>query len=132
MTDPIADMLTRIRNASRVRKQEVFIPFSKIKLSIAKILKKEGFIEGYDELKPDALNKFGGISVLLKYNNNTSAIDTIKRVSKPGRRVYVAKDEIPSVLNNFGISIISTSKGIMTNKEAKKSGLGGEILCEIY
>ena len=132
MTDPIADMLTRIRNASRVGKQEVFVPFSKIKLGIVKILKKEGFVEDYSELKPDATNKFGGINITLKYEDNASVIGSLKRISSPGRRVYVAKDKIPAVRNNFGIAIISTSQGVMTNKEAKKSGLGGELLCEIY
>jgi len=132
MTDPIADMLTRIRNASRVRKQEVFIPFSKLKLGIVKILKKEGFIEEYEEVKPDATNKFGGLNITLKYDNNVCTISNLKRVSKPGRRVYVAKDKLLAVRNNFGISILSTSAGIMTNREAKKAGLGGEILCEIY
>jgi small subunit ribosomal protein S8 len=132
MTDPIADMLTRIRNASRVRKQEVFIPFSKIKLGMIKILKKEGFIQDFEELKPDAINKFDGFNLTLKYENNVCTINSLKRISKPGRRVYIAKDKIPAVRNNFGISIISTSAGIMTNREAKKAGLGGELLCEIY
>lgn len=132
MTDPIADLLTRIRNASRVRKAEVFVPFSKLKLGIVKILKKEGFIADYQELKPDAANKFGGIEITLKYDNGNSAISSLKRISKPGRRIYASTDEIPAVRNNFGISIISTSGGVMTNKEARKAGLGGEILCEIY
>ncbi|MFA6918760.1 MAG: 30S ribosomal protein S8 [Patescibacteria group bacterium] len=132
MTDPIADMLTRIRNASRVRKAEVFIPFSKIKLGIIKIMKTHGFIEGYSEIKPGEEDKFGGIMVKLKYENNIPAMSSLKRISKPGRRVYVAKDEMPNVLNNFGLAIISTSQGLYTNKEAKKMGLGGEVVCEIY
>ena len=136
MVDPIADMLTRIRNASKVKKTEVYIPFSKMKLEIIKILKREGFIDRFEEIKPgsaDAENrKFGGIMVSLKYESQKSAISNIKRISKPGRRVYVAKTEMPKVLSGLGFAIISTSKGIMTNKEAKKAGLGGEVLCEVY
>ncbi|MEI6288281.1 MAG: 30S ribosomal protein S8 [bacterium] len=133
MTDPIADMLTRIRNAIRVRKTEVAIPFSKLKLGLLKILKQEGFVSGYEELKVgEDGNKFGGLIVKLKYNEGQSAIASIKRVSKPGRRVYAAKDELPKVLNNYGIAIISTSAGLMTNREARKAGLGGEVVCEIY
>jgi small subunit ribosomal protein S8 len=135
MTDTIADMLTRIRNASRVRKAEVYIPFSKIKLEIAKILKKEGFIEGYDEIKPDKGNeeyKFGGLMLTLKYKDNVSVITTIDRVSKPGRRVYKSNEDLPRVMNDLGMAIVSTSHGIMTNKQARKSGLGGEVLCELF
>lgn len=133
MTDPIADMLTRIRNASKVKKADVFIPFSKIKLEIVKILKKEGFIISYEEIKPDNVeNKFGGININLKYENGKSAIEKIKKISKPGRRIYVPKDQLPKVLNDIGLAIISTSRGIMTNKEARKVGLGGEVICEIY
>lgn len=133
MTDPIADMLTRIRNASRVRKAEVYIPFSKMKLEIVKILKKEGFIESFEEIKAgSAEKKFGGLSLKLKYDGKTPIITSLKRISKPGRRVYAAKDELPKVLNNFGVAIISTSKGLMTNREAKKIGLGGEVVCEVY
>ncbi|MBP6942892.1 MAG: 30S ribosomal protein S8 [Candidatus Buchananbacteria bacterium] len=129
MTDPIADMLTRIRNASRVRKGDVYIPFSKLKLAIIKILKEEGFIAGYEEQKT---GKFGGIVVQLKYEDKQPTITTLKRISKPGRRVYVAHEDLPRVLNNIGIAIVSNSQGIMTNKAARKLGLGGEILCEIY
>ncbi len=134
MTDPIADMLTRIRNASKVKKPEVYIPFSKLKLEIVKILKRQGYIQDFKELKPDETeNKFGGIMVGLKYNKGKKpAITSIKRVSKPGQRVYVSKDELPKVLNNLGLAIVSTSKGVMTNTEAKQAGLGGELICEIY
>lgn len=136
MTDPIADMLTRIRNASRVGKSEVFIPFSKIKLEILRILKKEGFIDGFEEIKPDGKetdeSRFGGFVVTLKYENDQPVISSLKKISKPGRRVYASKEDLPRVLNNFGIAIVSTSQGIMTNKQAKKVGLGGEILCEVY
>jgi len=134
MTDPIADMLTRIRNASKTKKAEVFIPFSKLKLDVVKILKNEGFIAGFEEIKPEKTgpNKFGGINVTLKYEDDQSVITALNRISKPGRRVYAAKDKLPRVLNNLGIAVISTSSGVMTNKEAKKAGLGGEILCEVY
>ncbi len=135
MTDPIADMLTRIRNAAKVKKAEVYIPFSKIKLEIAKILKKEGFIEGYEELKSGdekAGNQFGGINLTLKYVTGEQVITSLKRVSTPGHRIYAAKTDLPKVLNGFGIAIVSTPSGIMTNKEARKAGLGGEVLCEVY
>lgn len=128
MTDPIADMLTRIRNASAVKKQEVIIPFSKIKYEISKILEAENLIEKVEKNEDNSR-----VFVLkLKYNNNKSAINSLKRISKPGRRVYVAKDEMPYVLNNLGIAIISTSQGLMTNKQARKKGVGGELICEIY
>ncbi len=133
MTDPIADMLTRIRNASAVKKKQTFIPFSKIKLEILKILKSEGFIIGFDEIKPGTNDqKFGGIDVILKYEGGKSVITNIQKVSKPGRRIYADNENLPKVLNNIGIAIVSTSQGIMTNKKAKKLGLGGEIICEIY
>ncbi len=133
MTDTIADMLTRIRNSSKVKKDKVFIPFSKVKLEIAKILKREGFIADFSEIKPDTEGyKFGGLEVTLKYDEGQSAINTINRVSKPGQRQYVSKDELPVVLNNYGIAIISTSSGMMTNRQAKKAGLGGEVVCEVY
>lgn len=132
MTDPISDMLTRIRNAAKVKKAEVFVPFSKVKLEIAKILKREGYISDFEEIKKDNKNKFGGLNLILKYENGVSVINSIKRISKPGRRVYVTKENLPVVVNNYGIAIISTSAGIMTNKQAKKTGLGGEVICEIY
>lgn len=133
MTDTIADMLTRIRNASKVKKAEVFVPFSKMKLEIAKILKKLNYIDGFQEIKPgSADNKFGGLTIKLKYDNGQPAISSLKRISKPGRRVYAAKDDLPRVLNDAGVAIISTSQGIMINKEARKAGLGGEVVCEIY
>lgn len=132
MTDPIADMLTRIRNAAKVRKAEVFIPFSKMKLEIVKILKREGFISDFEEIKKDDEHKFGGLNLILKYENGISVITNIKKISKPGRRVYAIKDKLPIVINDYGIAIISTSCGIMTNKQAKKAGLGGEVICEIY
>lgn len=129
MTDPIADMLTRIRNASAVGKTEVILPYSKLKFEIAKLLEKEGYIKSAEKTK----NKFNEIIVKLRYHRNKkSYISYIKRISKPGRRVYAGKDDLPIVLNNIGIAIISTSKGLMTNKEAKNKKLGGEVICEIY
>lgn len=127
-TDPIADMLTRIRNASAVKKPEVVIPFSKIKFAIAQILTEEGYVKKAEK-KDD---NFGQIIIKLKYENDRAAIKDIKRISKTGRRVYVGKDRLPNVLNNLGIAIVSTSKGLMTNKKAQKEGLGGEVICEIY
>ncbi|MFH1187535.1 MAG: 30S ribosomal protein S8 [bacterium] len=129
MTDPIADMLTRLRNALAVKKAEVIVPHSKIKLAIAEILKKNGYIVDYE--KTD--DNYGEIKIILKYRESGKpAITFLKRISKPGRRVYAPKDELPVVLNSLGIAIISTSQGIMTNKSAKKAGVGGEVLCEIY
>lgn len=130
MTDPIADMLTRIRNAAKIGKPEVFIPFSKLKLEIVKLFKREGFIEDFTENKKE--DAFGGLVIKLKYDGKNSAITGINRISKPGRRVYLKKTDLPRVLNNLGVAIISTSGGIITNKEARKKGLGGEIICEIY
>lgn len=137
MTDPIADMLTRIRNASATGKPEVVLPMSKIKNEVAKILKREGWILDCEVIK--ALNaknkslKFDELKLRLKYKKSgKSYITSIKRISKPGLRIYTNKIELPRVLNNLGVSIISTSRGLMTNKEARKQGLGGEIICEIY
>jgi len=133
MTDPIADMLTRIRNAAKVKKAEVFVPFSKMKLEIAKILKREGFIADIEEIKPETEGfKFGGLNLVLKYEDGVSVITTINKISSPGRRIYVSKTELPVVVNDYGLAIVSTSKGIMTNKQAKKAGLGGEVVCEVY
>ncbi|MEJ8552959.1 MULTISPECIES: 30S ribosomal protein S8 [Tepidibacter] len=130
MTDPIADMLTRIRNANTVKHETVDIPASNIKKEIARILLEEGFIKGYDVIE-DA--KQGIIRAQLKYGkNNEKVITGIKRISKPGMRVYAAKDEIPKVLNGLGISIISTSKGIITDKQSRKEGVGGEVICYVW
>ena len=127
-TDPIADMLTRIRNASAVKKTEVVIPYSKIKYDLSKILESEKYIEKVENNNDQEKN----FKIFLKYENNSPKIKKIVRLSKPGRRVYVSKDELPVVLNNFGIAILTTSQGLMTNKEAKKKGVGGELICEIY
>lgn len=137
MTDPIADMLTRIRNASAVKKHEVVLPMSKLKHEIAKILEKEGWIQKIEIVKSDieknGSRKFDELRIILKYKKSGKPYIThLKRVSRPGLRIYTGKDDIPKVLNNFGISIISTPKGLMTNKEARKRNIGGEIVCEIY
>ena len=130
ITDPIADMLTRIRNASSSKHDSVTVPSSKIKLAIAKILNDEGYIAGYELVEDD---KQGIIKINLKYGaNKTSVISGLKRVSKPGLRVYANKEELPKVLKGLGIAIISTSKGIMTDKEARKLNVGGEVLAFIW
>ena len=129
VTDPIADMLTRIRNANAMRYKEVEIPSSKVKLEITKILKNEGFINDYKIKK----NNIQDVIVLnLKYNNKERVITGLKRISKPGLRVYAKANEIPRVLNGLGIAVISTSQGIMTGKAAKAANLGGEVLAYIW
>ncbi len=126
VTDPIADMLTRIRNANQMRYKEVEVPASKMKLEIARILKDEGFISDYT-------NKDSMIVLNLKYGEKKERVITgLKRISKPGLRVYVKAEELPSVLNGLGIAIVSTSKGVMTDKEARKLSLGGEVLAYIW
>lgn len=129
LTDPIADMITRIRNANRAKIEKIEIPSSKIKLEIARILKEEGYILDY-YYKED--NKQSVIAILLKYSGKQRIITNLKRISKPGLRVYVRKDDIPEVLGGLGVSILSTSKGIMTGKEAKKRHFGGEVLCYLW
>lgn len=129
MTDPIADMLTRIRNANQNRAKSVDVPASNIKLEIAKILKDEGFVEDY-KLNKDTVQ--GTITLTLKYKNKERVITGLKRISKPGLRVYAKAEELPTVLNGLGIAIISTSKGLMTDKEARKNSLGGEVIAYIW
>ena len=130
MTDPIADMLTRIRNANVMRYKEVEVPASKIKVEIARILKEEGFISDYKIKKNNVQNI---ISLNLKYGQNKERVITgLKRISKPGLRVYASAQDIPRVLNGLGIAIISTSKGLMTDKEARTQNLGGEVLAYIW
>lgn len=130
VTDTIADMLTRIRNANAMRYTEVTVPASKLKLELAKILKEEGYIKDYKVVKD---NVQGNIVLILKYGENKERVITgLKRISKPGLRVYAKKDEVPKVLNGLGIAIISTSKGVMTDKEARKQDLGGEVLAYIW
>ena len=126
MTDPIADMLTRIRNANQMRNKEVAMPTSKMKVEIAKILDAEGFIEKYTV-------KDNTLTLTLKYAGNKERVITgLKRISKPGLRVYAGADEIPSVLNGLGIAIISTPKGVMTDKLARKNNVGGEVIAYIW
>ncbi|WP_207707368.1 30S ribosomal protein S8 [Crassaminicella thermophila] len=130
MTDPIADMLTRIRNANTVRHESVDVPASNMKKSIAEILLKEGFIKGYDVIED---GKQGIIRIQMKYGNNKErVISGLKKISKPGLRVYAKKDEIPKVLGGLGIAILSTSNGIVTDKEARKLGAGGEVICYVW
>jgi small subunit ribosomal protein S8 len=129
LTDPIADMLTRIRNAMRIKAEKVDIPISKIKLEIAKILKEEGFIRAYKILKD---RKQGVLRVIPKYIDNESVISGLKRISKPGRRVYVNRDEIPRVMGGLGIAILTTSKGILSDKVCRRDGVGGEIICYVW
>jgi len=129
MTDPIADMLTRIRNANTMRYKEVEVPSSKIKVEIARILKDEGFINDYKVKK----NNIQDIIVLnLKYADKERVITGLKRISKPGLRVYVNANEVPKVLNGLGIAIVSTSKGMMTDKEARNQNLGGEVVAYVW
>lgn len=130
VTDPIADLLTRMRNANQMRYNEVVVPSSKVKGEIVRILKDEGYIADY---KIEKNNVQDNIIITLKYGKNKErVISGLKRISKPGLRVYAKAEEIPTVLNGLGISIVSTSKGIMTGKEAKKENLGGEVLAYIW
>lgn len=129
MTDPISDMLTRIRNAQAVAHQTVNVPFSKLKLNLAEILKKEGFIEEVF-IRGKKVKKI--IEIKLKYEKGKPAIRELKRISKPGKRIYQGKNDLRPVRQGYGLMIISTSRGLMTNKEARKKGLGGEVICEMW
>ncbi|RDY22722.1 30S ribosomal protein S8 [Romboutsia maritimum] len=130
MTDPIADMLTRIRNANVVKHETVDVPASNIKKELARILLEEGFIRGYDVIED---GKQGIIRIQLKYGQTGERVITgLKRISKPGMRVYAANHEVPRVLNGLGISVISTSKGILTDKQARKENVGGEVICYVW
>jgi len=130
MTDPIADMLTRIRNAITARKAKVIMPASKMKARIAEVLKDEGFV---GTISSEEDGKQGLLSIELRYdNNNHNAIQGIRRVSKPGQRTYARHDNLPRVRSGLGIAILTTSKGVMTEREARKQGLGGELLCEVW
>ncbi|MBE7526496.1 30S ribosomal protein S8 [Nitrosomonas sp.] len=126
MTDPVADMLTRIRNAQAAEKKEIKLPSSRIKLSILKILEEEGYIQKYQE---NIEQKKRYVVITLKYFSGSPVISTIKRISKPGLRIYKSKDNLPNVMNGLGIGIISTSKGVLSIRQAKKIGVGGELLC---
>ena len=126
MSDPIADMLTRIRNAQMTEKQTVKMPSSKLKVSIAQVLKDEGYIDGFkvggEEKKPE-------LEIALKYYAGRPVIESIERVSRPGLRIYKGKDAIPRVMNGLGVAIVSTSQGVMTDRKARATGVGGEVLC---
>ena len=131
MTDPIADMLTRIRNGNKARFKNVNVYMSQMNMNIAKVLKATGYINNHEVVKDE--NGHPMLKITLKYPDaKRTVITDIKRVSKPGRRVYVSADKIPKVLNGFGIAIISTSRGVMTDQEARESNVGGEILCKVW
>ncbi|NOZ69412.1 MAG: 30S ribosomal protein S8 [Deferribacteres bacterium] len=130
MTDPVADMLTRIRNANMARLEKVDIPASKLKIEIVKILKEKGFIKSFKVLRD---RKQGVIRITMKYlPGNEKAITGLKRISKPGRRVYVDKTKIPRVMGGYGIAVLSTSKGILSDEVCRREGIGGEVLCNIW
>jgi len=130
MTDPLGDMLTRIRNAITARKAKVIMPASKLKQRLAEVLKDEGFVNG---VSFEADNKQGLLTVELRYdNNNDNAIQGLRRVSKPGQRSYARHTGLPKVRSGLGIAILTTSKGVMTEREARKQGVGGELLCEVW
>jgi len=129
MTDPIADMLTRIRNANQMKHETVDMPASKLKKEVLELLKKEGYVLGIQVIKGDVQNT---LRVTLKYLQNERVIKGLKRISKPGLRVYAKSNEIPKVLNGLGIAVISTSNGVMTDREARKQQVGGEILAYVW
>ena len=127
-TDPIADMLTRIRNASQAQKTELVLPYSKFKANLAQVFLKEGFISGVNELTGD--HKM--LQINLKYAAGESVIGGIKRVSRPGQRIYLPADKLPRTNSGFGITVVSTSRGLMTDKEARKAKVGGEVVCQVW
>ncbi len=130
MTDPIADMLTRIRNASASRHDTVEIPGSRLKRELARILKEEGYIRDYKWIDD---GKQGVLRILLRYGPQKQRVITgIRRISRPGRRVYVGRDEIPRVLGGLGVAVLSTSRGVMTDRQARKEGVGGEVICYVW
>lgn len=130
MTDPIADMLTRVRNANTVRHEKLDVPASKVKTEIADILKREGYVRNYEVIED---NKQGILRIFMKYGNNDERVITgLKRISKPGLRVYAKADEVPRVLNGLGTAIVSTSKGVLSDKEARQQAVGGEVLAYIW
>jgi len=129
LTDPISDMITIIRNGLASKKKEVCVSNSKLKIEILKILKKEQFITDF---KPEKSQNKGHLLILLKYSNNDAVISSIKRISKPGRRVYIDKNHIPNIKRGRGRMIISTSKGVITSQEARKQGVGGEVILEVW
>lgn len=128
MTDPIADMLTRIRNANQMKNETVIMPSSKIKVEIAKILENEGYINGYEVSTDEKKN----LTLSLKYSGNDRVITGLKRISKPGLKVYSSVEDLPKVLNGLGIALISTSSGLMTDKQAREKGIGGEVIAYVW
>ncbi len=130
-TDPISDMLTRIRNASRAKQARVDVPASKLKIEIARILKEEGFIATYKVAEENRVKRM--LRIFLKYTpDRHSVVSGLKRISRPGRRVYAGKNEVQRVMGGMGVSILTTPKGVMSGKTARKSGVGGEVLCEVW
>jgi small subunit ribosomal protein S8 len=129
VTDPIADYLTRLRNAITAKHEKVDIPASRLKLEMTKILKEEGYFQNFKMQEDD---KQGVIRIFLKYVDGTSVITGLKQVSKPGCRIYSRKEKVPKVMGGLGVSIVSTSKGLMTGESSHKNGLGGEVLCEVW
>ena len=129
LTDPVADTLARIRNAISARHQKVDVPASKLKAEIARILKEEGYIANFKAAEEEGHKV---LRIYLKYSNNEAAISNVARVSRPGCRVYVRRSEIPRVLGGLGINILTTPRGVMTGRQARKQGLGGEVLCEVW
>jgi len=130
MTDPLADMFTRIRNGSKAKFEKVDIPSSQLKRELAKILKEEGFIKNFKVITDDQQHEM--IRVFLKYDEDRKGVIHLRRVSKPGRRIYTKSDRIPSVMGGLGISILSTPKGVLTDKSARKVDVGGEVLCHVW
>lgn len=128
MSDPIADMLTRIRNAQGVNKVSVSMPSSKVKVAIAQVLKDEGYIETFDVVVDGAKSV---LNIALKYYNRAPVIESIERVSRPGLRIYKGKNELPRVMNGLGVAIVSTPKGVMTDRKARATGVGGEVICYV-
>lgn len=128
MTDPIADMLTRIRNGQSAGKESVTLPSSKLKVAIAKVLKDEGYVANY---LTETIGTHTQLTITLKYYNGAPVIEKVKRISRPGLRIYKSKDELPKVLGGLGIAVVSTSKGVMTDRAARASGHGGEVLCTV-
>lgn len=128
MSDPIADMLTRIRNAQSAKKTEVVMPSSKLKIAIAVVLKDEGYVDDFAIREADGKPE---LSIALKYYADKPVIDRIERVSRPGLRIYKGKEDIPKVMNGLGVAILSTSKGVMTDRKARATGVGGEVLCVV-
>ena len=132
MTDPIADMLTRIRNAVHARHQRVDVPASRFKAEIARILEQEGYIQGFKVLDPAEVPQ-GSIRLFLKYGpRGETVISGLERVSRPGRRVYLGREDVPRVMGGLGTAILTTSRGVMTGREAVKAGVGGEVLCNVW